>query len=258
MAGIHLKYNVFIDFEIELLTGLHIGGTNASVQIGGVDKSVIRNPLNDEPYIPGSSLRGKMRSSLEKALNLELNQRIGAQVTIHTAKDDKEYLKSPVAQIFGVTGENDFARPARLIVRDVPLSAKTKEESRKRKLDLPYSEIKTEVAIDRITSAATPRKLERVPAGSIFGPGSMVFSVYDDDLEKRNELFDTIIQGMRLVEDSYLGGNGSRGSGQIRFINLVFHARDTEKYGEKRKLGEAESLGGIAAKFDLKQTLIGK
>jgi CRISPR-associated protein Csm3 len=255
MAGIHLKHNVFIGFEIEVLTGLHIGGTNASIEIGGVDNAIIRNPFTDEPYIPGSSLRGKMRSLLEKALNLPLNQSIGHQVTIHTAKNEEEYGRSPVAQIFGVTGDNEFARPARLIVRDIPLSDKTRVESRGRRLDLPYSEIKTEVAIDRVTSAATPRKLERVPAGAIFAPGSMVFSVYDDDLDKRNELFDVVIQGMRLLEDSYLGGSGSRGSGQVRFANLVFRARATENYGAETELGTAHSLLDVPPKLDLKQML---
>src|SRR5579859_265735 len=94
-----LLYNVFVEFEIEVLTGLAIGGSDTGIQIGGVDKVVIRNPFNDEPYIPGSSLRGKMRSSLEKAMGLDLNQSIGPRVRIHSAKSAQEYTDSLVCQI---------------------------------------------------------------------------------------------------------------------------------------------------------------
>lgn len=220
-----LLFNIFINFEIEILTGLAIGGSDTGIQIGGVDKVVIRNPFTDEPYIPGSSLRGKLRSSLEKAMGLELRQNIGSNVRIHSATNAEEYADSPVCQLFGVTGEHEWSRPSRLIVRDVQLSENTREEMRNRRLDLPYTEVKTEVAIDRITSAATPRTLERVPAGAVFGPGQMIFSMYEGD--DGPYLFNILYQGMQLVEDSYLGGNGSRGSGQIAFRNIIMSYRAT-------------------------------
>jgi len=85
MSEINLFGRVFIESEIEALTGMHIGGSGAGLEIGGLDKEVIRNPLTKRPYIPGSSLRGKMRSQTEKVKGLPQNNRIG-QVTIHTCK----------------------------------------------------------------------------------------------------------------------------------------------------------------------------
>lgn len=220
-----LLYNVFIEFEIEVLTGLAIGGSDTGIQIGGVDKVVIRNPFNDEPYVPGSSLRGKMRSSLEKAMGLELNTSIGSRVRIHSAKTARDYENSVVCQIFGVTGENDWSRPSRVLVRDIRLSAESRQAMTNQRLDLPFTEVKMEVAIDRITSAANPRSLERVPAGAVFGPGQMVLNVFSGDPVER--YLNVLYNGMLLVEDAYLGGAGSRGSGQIAFRNIKFSARPT-------------------------------
>jgi len=260
LTTLHLKYNVFVEFEIELLTGLYIGGTNASIQIGGVDNSVIRNPFTDEPYIPGSSLRGKMRSLLEKALNLNINYPIG-QIKIHSAKTKEDYERSPVCQLFGVTGENPWSRPSRLLVRDIRLSEQSKERMQGQKLDLPFTEIKTEAAIDRITSAATPRKLERVPAGAIFGPGQIVFNIYEDD--PYDYLFSILCNGLLLVEDSYLGGQGSRGSGQVRFRNITVSCRSTDgltegiSYAERKYLWDrpADTLAEFDFSIPLSQLL---
>ena len=51
--------------QIELLSGLHIGSGNTEIHIGGTDNPVITNPITQQPYIPGSSIKGKMRSLLE-------------------------------------------------------------------------------------------------------------------------------------------------------------------------------------------------
>ena len=169
IKNIQLKGRVFITFDIEAVTGLHIGGSDTGIEIGGVDKTVIRDPITNRPYIPGSSLKGKVRSLLEKYRGLAQNQRIG-QGFIHSCDDKEQYPGCDVCQIFGVPGERDFATPTRLVVRDVHLSdasAKTLEEQAH--TDLPYTEVKTEVSIDRVTSAANPRQMERVPAGAVFG-----------------------------------------------------------------------------------------
>lgn len=255
-----LLYNVFIEYDIEVITGLAIGGSDTGIQIGGVDKVVIRNPFNDEPYIPGSSLRGKMRSSLEKAMGLPLRQKIGPRVTIHSANSQAEYDASPVCQLFGVTGEHEWSRPSRLLVRDTPLSEETRLAMATRRLDMPYTEIKFEVAIDRITSAAVPRNMERVPAGSVFGPGQMVLNVYEGDPP---DLFNVLYNGMLLVEDGYLGGGGSRGSGQIRFRNLVISARATTgaegelAYARRAELAQAPRLSDLGPFADLPRLLAG-
>ncbi len=259
---IKLTYNVFIRYEIELLTGLAIGGSDTGIQIGGVDKVVIRNPFSGEPYIPGSSLRGKIRSSLEKALGLPLNTNIGPNVRIHSAKSPQDYDNSPVLQLFGVTGEHDWSRPSRILVRDTRLSEDSRTKMTAKRLDLPYTEVKMEVAIDRITSAANLRSLERVPAGAVFGLGEMVLSIFDGDTTGDNRhLFNYLLVGMQLVEDSYLGGSGSRGSGQIRFRNIELGYRATFEngqiaYGQYHKIGETVArLDQINAEANLPQML---
>ncbi len=220
---IQLKGRAFITFDIVAKTGLHIGGSDAGVEIGGVDKTVIRDKLTNRPYIPGSSLKGKMRSLLEKYKGLKQNKRIG-QGFIHTCEEKGEYDGCAVCQVFGVPGELKFSTPTRLVVRDTFLS----EDSAKKltdnaQTDLPYTEVKTEVSIDRVTSAANPRQMERVPAGAIFDHAEMVFSLYEGEgcsAQKDLERLGVLLEAMQLVEDDYIGGLGSRGSGKVVFTNI--------------------------------------
>jgi len=217
---IELKGRVLITFDIEAKTGLHIGGSDTNIEIGGVDKTVIRDPLTNRPYVPGSSLRGKVRSLLEKYRGLIQNQRIGHGY-IHSCDDSKQYPDCPVCQIFGVPGERKFATPTRLIVRDTHLTdASARRLIDEARTDLPYTESKTEVSIDRVTSAANPRQMERVPAGAVFGPAELVYSIYDgDDCDPQRDIdnLKVLVEGLKLLEDDYLGGLGSRGSGKIVF-----------------------------------------
>jgi CRISPR-associated protein Csm3 len=222
MPSIILQGKIIITGEIEALTGLHIGGAAAGLDIGGVDNPVLRHPLTREPYVPGSSLRGKMRCLMDRHLGTALNKHIG-QATIHECNDAHSYATCVVCKIFGLPGERNFAEPARLLVRDVLLTRASTEALRAIKTGLPFTEIKTEVAIDRITSAANPRQNERVPAGAIFGPLEMVYSLYavngngaHADLDRLPQVF----KAMELLEDDYLGGYGSRGAGKVRFRNL--------------------------------------
>ncbi len=224
---IELKGRVFITFDILAKTGLHIGGSDAGVEIGGVDKTVIRDKLTNRPYIPGSSLKGKMRSLLEKYKGLRQNKRIG-QGFIHTCEEKGEYEDCPVCQVFGVPGELKFATPTRLVVRDAFLSEESAKKLENAQTDLPYTEVKTEVSIDRVTSAANPRQMERVPAGAIFDSAEMVFSLYEihhenGDVHQAQEdlkRLDVLLEAMQLVEDDYIGGLGSRGSGKVAFTNI--------------------------------------
>ncbi len=246
---IQLKGRVFITFDIEAVTGLHIGGSDTGIEIGGVDKTVIRDPLTNYPYIPGSSLKGKMRSLLEKYHGLEQNQRIG-QGYIHSCEDAQRYPNCDVCQVFGVPGERDFATPTRLVVRDTHLSEKSvKELEASGRTDLPYTEVKTEVSIDRVTSAANPRQIERVPAGSVFSDAELVYSVYHGDgcnPAKDVERLQTVLEGLQLVEDDYLGGLGSRGSGKVRFKGIKVLVRTRENYLEDvRPLYEFATLGEL-------------
>lgn len=218
MTAIKLKKKVLYIGTITLKTGLHIGGTNAALNIGGPDKFVVRNPINNIPYIPGSSLKGKMRSLVEIA-NGETNE----------GKPTND-PKSKAGSLFGVSGDNEKSKPSRLIIRDAELITKDdKEDELKRyglspkdipdfsNTDLPYTESKTEVAIDRVTAKANPRTFERVPAGAKFKL-NMVLNIFEGENEE--ELKKTLNQAIQLLEDDYLGGHGSRGYGQVE-IDLV-------------------------------------
>ena len=149
MPHISMKGKIVILGEIEAVTGLHIGGATGGLDIGGVDLPVLRHPHTQEPYIPGSSLRGKLRSLLDRSIPTQLNQTIG-QVKLHSCRTSQDYAQCMVCKIFGLPGERDFAEPARLIVRDVHLSPESSQVLRDKKAGLPFTEVKTEVAIDRV------------------------------------------------------------------------------------------------------------
>lgn len=196
-----LKKKVMYTGYVVLKTGLHIGGTNAAMNIGGPDKFVVRNPLNNVPYIPGSSLKGKMRALVEIA-NGETNDGKPTSNPDHKA-----------AKLFGTASDVQGSHPSRLIVRDAELWVDDPEvKDSFANTDLPYTESKTEVSIDRIKAKANPRTFERVPAGAKFKL-NMVLNVFEDEDEQ--VLKDTLKQAIRLLQDDYLGGQGSRGYGQV-------------------------------------------
>ena len=243
MPSIQLKGKIFLQGTIRALTGLHIGGNSGELDIGGIDNPVIRNAFNRQPYIPGSSVRGKMRGLLDRYFNNPLEKRVGRDVRVHECQTLDAYNECPVCQVFGVAPTGQLSRetmPTRLIVRDTFLTTESLEVLRdKADTDTDFTEIKTEVAIDRITSAATPRQQERVPAGTTFKPFQVVHSFYtrnqddgDEQLERELQLFDTVLKGMELLEDDYLGGSGSRGAGQIAFENLKLTFKSRQCYEE--------------------------
>ncbi len=230
---ITLYGRVFIEATIVAKTGLHIGGSGSDLEIGGLDKEVIRNPLTKRPYIPGSSLRGKMRSQMEKLLGLPQNKPIG-QIKIHTCLTKAEFEKNgscPVCTVFGVPAEMGYDNHTRLVVRDAELTNDSAKKLQDARTDLLYAELKTEVAIDRVTSAATPRTMERVPAGAEFGPVELVFSIYE---AADHDRLKTVIEALQLVEDDYLGGSGSRGYGKVEFKGIKVYARSGENYSDKK------------------------
>ncbi|HFD40283.1 MAG TPA: type III-A CRISPR-associated RAMP protein Csm3 [Anaerolineae bacterium] len=263
---VDLYGRIFVRGQIEAVTGLHIGGSPAALAIGSVDNPVIRDALSGRPYIPGSSIRGKMRSLWEKMTGVEQNwsltkgRRIKAgqhqakEVVIHLCNTSKEYEQCPVCQIYGVMGQSDAAFPTRLVVRDAFLSEESQKRLKNAKTDLPYTEVKWEAAIDRITSAATPRQVERVPAGAVFDRFEMVFSVYDpNDLAR----FLNVLEAMQLVEDDYLGGLGSRGSGKVKFENLQLSCRARNRYADEIQWPPSENAGlGVQDILAQKQALL--
>lgn len=182
---------------LTLKTGLHIGGTNTALNIGGPDKFVVRNPITNVPYIPGSSIKGKMRSLIEIYNGCTNNGKPSNDPTSVSGK------------LFGVAGDAENSRPSRLIVRDAEMDT---NDTNFTHTDLPFTETKTEVSIDRITAKANPRTFERVPAGAIFKL-NMVLNIFENENEA--ELRKTLGQAIDLLHDDYLGGHGSRGYGQV-------------------------------------------
>lgn len=204
-----LVKKIKIQTSITLVTGLHIGGNSDNVEIGGIDNPVIKLATRgDEPYIPGSSLKGKMRCLLEQV-----------------AGAPKVGMDQEVNNLFGITESrtlNTDNKPSKLIVRDAILSKESKEALLAcDNLDMPYTELKIENTIDRVQGATVKggiRTAERVPAGAVFN-AEFVLNIWDDD--KEDDLLALFEKGIRLLENDYLGGSGSRGYGQIKFGEFV-------------------------------------
>src|SRR5579871_3508205 len=254
---LQLVGKLILSGDLHCETGLHIGAGKGSLEIGGADNPVVKDAFG-LPYIPGSSLRGKVRSLLENALGLTspaelvyLSKRKGQEVRIHQSDrpDDEIGLlfgRSPL-RLDRVEGEALDARaatPARLTVYDAPLDQESITAQMRENLDDEITEVKSKNAIDRITSQANPRTLERVPAGARF----RVRLVLDVLCEEDKVLAARVIEGLRLLEDDALGGGGSRGSGRIRFSNLKVTWRNRAFYssgGEETELASGADLAQV-------------
>lgn len=201
------------------LTGLHIGGTESPGAIGAPDKLVVRLARNRHPYIPGSSLKGKVRSLVERA-----GLGMGGQTLTIDEKGKCGPCSDPttlVGQLFGTSAEQKAGTrcASRVIFRDAPLDKDVAEkmlhgEQEWRLLGGDYTELKTEVSIDRLTSAANPRTFERVPAGAVF-KAEFVVDLFEGD--PRVDYFQLLRDGFELLAADYIGGQGSRGYGAVEF-----------------------------------------
>ena len=201
--------------DMECLTNLHIGGTSDAIGIGEQDNPILRHPVTQEPYVPGSSLKGCLRFQLE----------IAEDTTTYSFNRGSRFEGMPctcgepdclVCTIFGCHEVRGKKSPTRLIMRDARLS----ENSRKELGDaLPgqYASSKTEVIMDRRTQTAHTagaRPMEFVPAGAHFD-FAMALRVFDGDAEA--DFLTFLAQGFDLIEQSYIGGQGSRGYGRVAF-----------------------------------------
>ncbi len=186
--------------QMEAVTGMHIGGSCAFAAIGAVDSPVVRDIRTNQPMVPGSSLKGKMRALLAKVYN---------EGIVKSPNEDNERL----ARVFG-TSQKGRAKRSRILVSDMVIC--NEKELRGQGL-IGMTEIKFENSIDRITAVANPRQVERVVRGARFSI-DMVYEV-----SKETEIiedFEEISQGFRLLQFDYLGGNGSRGYGKVKFQGL--------------------------------------
>lgn len=251
-----------IKADLKCITGLHIGGTDEGFDIGGIDNPVIKDPITGYPYIPGSSLKGKIRSLLEwidnKVVFKQDENKIWSGKLCNCGNCD-------ICIIFGASADvKGQKEPTRLTVRDsYPKGLNGKdgqilpEDKRtdtiadwKTNLGVKiFTEAKTENAIDRLTSAANPRSMERVPADSVFEV-EIVYDLYNtEDMKRLKKVF----EGMLILEDSSLGGGGSRGSGKVRFENFQITKRNVGFYTK----GEAETTVSLNGKMTAKQIFDG-
>ena len=232
---------LILEGEIQCQTGLHIGAGKGSLEIGGADNPVVKDAFGI-PYIPGSSLRGRLRSLLEQTLGLAvpselvyLSKRKGQEVRIHHSDrpDDEVCIifgRNPgrVEKVSGETIEAATATPARLTVYDAPLVVDSITPQMRENLDDELTELKSENAVDRITSQANPRTLERVPAGARFRLRIVLDVLCSED----KPLLARVAEALRLLEDDALGGGGSRGNGRIAFSGLTLTWRSKDYYAK--------------------------
>ncbi len=238
MGNLNFLGKVIIKGEIKLKTGMRIGGSTEGLKIGGVDLNVITDPWG-KPYIPGSSLKGKMRSLNEKkeaAARTDFWNKKDREGNIvgHECKNDNEYKNCSVCKIWGILGNTEFKEPTltRIIVCDTYLDEASITEEMRENLELQWTEIKFETAINRITGTAlggSLRQAERVPAGAKFKDdgGLIIYNVFE---ESDKDLLKKVFVAMELLENDYLGGMGSRGYGRITFQNIEVYWNSKENY----------------------------
>ncbi|MDO4523073.1 MAG: type III-A CRISPR-associated RAMP protein Csm3 [Eubacteriales bacterium] len=186
--------------RIEVVTGMHIGGSSAFAAIGAVDSPVIKDVRTNQPMIPGSSLKGKMRALLAKVYNDHL---------VSEPDDDTECL----TRLFGAA-KKEHVKNSRILISDMLLL----NEDELHSMGLQsLTEVKFENRINRLSSTAIPRQIERTVRGAQFG----LDIIYEATDEKEViEDFEILTEGFRLLQYDYLGGSGSRGYGKIKFYDL--------------------------------------
>ncbi|MGB9722136.1 MAG: type III-A CRISPR-associated RAMP protein Csm3 [bacterium] len=231
----HLLGKIKIISTIEVKTGLRIGGATTGLKIGGVDLNVITDP-SGKPYIPGSSIKGKLRTLLERKEKVPWNKKDkkdkeGKPIG-HECDNDDSYQNCAVCKMFGLLSSSDLKQPTltRLIVRDTYLDESSITQDMKENLELEWTEVKFETAINRITGTALSgslRQAERVPAGACFKDCEMIYSVFDDS---DKDLLKKLFEAMELLEDDYLGGMGSRGYGKVEFKDIKIFWNKAQDY----------------------------
>ncbi|GHU08183.1 type III-A CRISPR-associated RAMP protein Csm3 [Betaproteobacteria bacterium] len=213
-----------IEATLKVVTGLRIGAGDNEMHIGGVDNTVIKHPLTGAPYIPGSSIKGKMRSLLEWRSGAVKEKPLAAtDYDSQRSNDPQQQEIKRILQLFGIGGGD--AKDAEALVRELgpsrlsfwDCSLEKAWEKEVRDNNQLLTEVKSENVINRISGVAEhPRNTERVPSGAKFDFKLSVKKLAGDD----DELLKTVLQGLKLIEHDSLGGSGSRGYGKVKFTNF--------------------------------------
>lgn len=212
--------------KIRIITGLRIGADQSSIEIGGSDNPIVRHPITLEPYLPGSSLKGKLRSLLERdhfqigTYDEASRPYNGARGDVKNDRDPCSCGKCAVCWLFGCGDIRRSQGPTRLLFRDCPLS----EDEAKKLAELSesaqfYTETKSEVQVPRKTGDANPRPIDRIPAGLHLDMEISVRVVDGDNVEWMKS---TLQHAFEMLEHDSLGGSGSRGYGKVRFVQVTW------------------------------------
>ena len=203
---------LLIQCDLITITGMHIGGTDTFSAIGAVDSPVIRDSLTGRPIVPGSSLKGKLRSLLARSISNDIEN-------MPDFNHDDEHIK----RLFG------SSQPVHMARAQFSDSFITNYDEMKQ---VGLTEVKTENTIRRSDSVANPRQIERVIPGIVFGV-RITYNTVNEKETKEDLQF--LAKGMKLLQMDYLGGHGSRGSGRVSFRNF----RITDQNGtEQNSLAE--------------------
>lgn len=198
-----IKGKLIITATLRLETGLHIGASKEFSPIGAVDSPFIRDSLTKAPIIPGSSLKGKIRTLLVKSMT--------EGYWLNDITKDPEQIQ----RMFGAANSEKFsAKSSRLQFFDIKMTEESLNRLTAMELDTYIGEVKFENNIDRITATANPRQIERVPAGAEFG-FKLVYNIENE--KEADEDMKTLANGIKLLTMDYLGGSGSRGYGRVSF-----------------------------------------
>lgn len=220
---VKFEENIIISGMIKCRTGMLIGGVDEGLDIGGIDKTFVRDPVTGKPMIPGSSLKGKMRSLIELRDKKYSSNGAPHGHSREGCKDEN----CDICVVFGSTSDTKRG-PTRLIVRDALMDGET------------MGERKTENVINRLTGKAEhPRTFERVPAGSTFS-FEMVFGIYNPEDKRRLRM---VFEAMSFLEDSYLGSSGTRGYGRIEFKDVTVRCKTKDDYLNGRSGRELDVSG---------------
>jgi len=220
---------ITIEATLELFTGLRIGAGDSEMHIGGVDNTVIKHPHTQSPYIPGSSLKGKMRSLLEWRSGAVKEQALG-WADYEKAPSTQQPEVKRILQLFGISGDAKLGveqmgaiGPTRISFWDCNLNPEWEKQIREDNFAL--TEVKSENRINRISGVAEhPRQTERVPAGAQFDFRLSIKQLAGDG----DDLMNTVLQGLKLLELDSVGGSGSRGYGKVKFVNLKINDVDSQ------------------------------
>ncbi len=212
---------VRIQFDLEVRTGMHIGGSSMFSAIGAVDSPVIRDPLSGRPIVPGSSLKGKLRTLLARSFAGDI------QKMPEFSKDD-----SIVQRMFGSTTARSRFQFADAFVSNADAMKA-----------VGLTEVKSENVIKRLSSEAMPRQIERVNAGTVFTETIVYDAVKQEEVQKD---FEMLAKAMKLLQMDYLGGHGSRGSGRVSLKNFRISS-----FGGEMNCENLQALFDEVAEYEL-------